>query len=105
MDAGSRLDTRYLLRRPAAWLPLLMSVAALAVIGWYLVLYGPVSQPDEGLHAHLWQLLMTLQLPLVAYFAYSWLPRAPRPATVVIGLQLAAAALLGFLPLALLGGL
>jgi hypothetical protein len=105
MDAGTRLDVRHLLRRPTAWLPVFMSVAALAVIGWYLALYGPVSQPDEGLHAHLWQLLMALQLPLIAYFAYSWLPQAPRPATMVIGLQLAAAVLLGFLPLALLGGL
>ncbi len=82
-----------------------MSVAALADIGWYLAPYGPIGQPDEGLHAHLWQLLMLLQLPVVAYFAYSWTPRAPRPALVVIGLQVAAAVLLGFLPLALLGGL
>jgi len=48
---------------------------------------------------------MALQLPIVAAFAYSWLPRAPRPALFVIVLQLAAAGLLGFLPLALLGGL
>lgn len=105
METEARIGVRSLARQPAAWLPLLMSVAALAVIGWYLALYGPVSQPDEGLHARLWQLLMALQLPLIAYFAYSWLARAPRQAATVIGLQLAAATLLGFLPLALLGGL
>ena len=105
MEAGAPITVRSLIRQPVAWLPPVMSVAALAVIGWYLALYGPVSQPDEGLHAHLWQLLIALQLPLIAYFAYSWLPRAPRPAMMVIGLQLAAAVLLGLLPLALLGGL
>ena len=105
MDASARITVRHLLARPSGWLPLVMSAAALAVIGWYLALYGPVAQPDEGLHAHLWQLLMGLQLPVIAYFGYAWLPRAPRPAIAVIGIQLATALLLGFLPLALLGGL
>jgi hypothetical protein len=105
VDASAAVTVRSLLRRPSAWLPVAMSVAALAVIGWYLALYGPVPQPDEGLHAHLWQFLMALQLPIIAFFAYSWLPRTPRPALAVIAVQLAAGGLLGLLPLALLGGL
>jgi hypothetical protein len=37
--------------------------------------------------AHLWQLLMAGQLPLVLYFAVKWLPHAPCPALRVLALQ------------------
>ncbi len=93
-----------LVRRPSAWLPMAMSVAALGVLIWYLATYGPVAQPDEGLHAHLWQLLMGLQLPIIAFFGLTWLPRAPRQALTVMAIQMAAA-MLSLVPLALLGGL
>jgi hypothetical protein len=105
VDVEARMSARSLIRRPSAWLPLLMSIAALTMIAWYLALHGPVPQADEGLQARLWQLLMALQLPVIAYFAISWLPRAPRLAVAIIALQVAAALLLGLLPLALLGGL
>ena len=33
------------------------------------------GRPDEGTIAHLWQLLMAGQLPVLAFFAIKWLPR------------------------------
>jgi hypothetical protein len=44
-------------------------------------------QADEGTAAHLWQLLMAGQLPVIAFFAIAWLPRSPRQALVVLLLQ------------------
>ena len=82
-----------------------MSLGALAMLVWYVAAHGVVHQPDEGAQAHLWQLLVACQVPLVAYFAISWLPRARRPALVVLALQAAALMLLAVAPLWALGGL
>jgi hypothetical protein len=94
-----------LLRHPTGYLPVAMSVAALAMIVWYVALHGVARQADEGTQAHLWQLLVAGQLPLVALFAVTWIPRAPRPALVVLGVQAAALMLLAIAPLWALGGL
>ncbi len=93
-----------MLRHPSALLPLVMSAAALAMIVWFVTAHGVIHQADEGAQAHLWQLLMAGQLPVIVYFALRWLPRAPRPALIVLVLQLGAA-FLAVAPLYLLGGL
>jgi len=46
-----------------------------------------VRQPDEGAAAHLFQLLMPVQLVLIAWFAGSWLPNRPCSAALVLALQ------------------
>jgi len=80
-----------LLTRPSALVPLAMSGAAIAVIAGYIVMFGTAQQADEGTAAHLWQLLMAGQLPVIAFFAIRWLPAEPRKALPVLALQLAAA--------------
>src|SRR4051812_5781282 len=76
-----------LLKRPSAFLPVAMSVAALAVVLLSIAFFGVVREADEGTAAHLWQLLMIGQLPVVAFFASKWLPRAPRSAIRVLAVQ------------------
>jgi hypothetical protein len=80
-----------LLRRPSAFLPVAMSAAALALIVGYIVLVGTARQEDEGTAAHLWQLLMAGQVPVIAFFAIKWLPGEPKRALPVLALQIAAA--------------
>ena len=99
------MTVRALLRHPTGYLPVAMSVGALAMIVWYVAVHGVVRQADEGTQAHLWQLLVAGQLPLVAYFAVTWLPKAPRAALVVLGVQSGALMLLAIAPLWALGGL
>lgn len=89
MDLGTN-SFAGLVRKPSAFVPLAMSVAALGVIGVAAMLGRLVPQPDEGAEAHLWQLLMAGQLPVLAFFAVKWLPRAPRQAVCVLALQAAA---------------
>jgi hypothetical protein len=84
------MDTR-LLRRPSAFIPLAMSAAALAIVVGYAAMFGTARQADEGTAAHLWQLLMAGQLPVIAVFAVRRLPTEPRPALLVLALQAAAA--------------
>jgi hypothetical protein len=82
---------RTLLKKPSAFLPLAMSLGALATVLAYLALHGPAPQPDEGAAAHIWQLLMAAQLPIVLYFALRWLPAARAQAAPILVLQIAAA--------------
>lgn len=82
---------RTLFRRPSALLPIVMSLAALALVVGYAAMFGTARQEDEGTAAHLWQLLMAAQVPAIAYFAIKWLPEEPRKALVVLGMQVAAA--------------
>ncbi len=80
-----------LLKHPSAFLPVAMSLLAVAVVVTHIALFGTEPQPDEGAAAHLWQLLMAGQLPIVAFFAMRWLPHAPRYALPVLAMQVAAA--------------
>jgi hypothetical protein len=80
-----------LLKRPSAFLPVAMSLMALATVLVYLASQGPAPQADEGAAAHIWQLLMAAQVPIILYFAIRWVPEAPREAVPILALQLAAA--------------
>jgi hypothetical protein len=76
-----------LLKQPSAWIPLLMSLAALLMILGYVAIFGIVHNADEGAPAHIFQLIMLAQLPIVAYFAIRWLPKQPKQSLMVLVLQ------------------
>lgn len=77
-------------KRPSAWIPVAMSLTALAVVLSHIMLFGIAREADEGTAAHLWQILMAGQLPVIAFFALRWLPRDPRHALQIFALQVAA---------------
>ncbi len=79
-----------MMKQPSAFLPVAMSLAALATVLGHVAMFGVVREADEGTAAHIWQLLMAGQLPIVAYFAIKWLPQAPREALPVLALQVGA---------------
>jgi hypothetical protein len=86
-----------IVRKPSAFLPLVMSLTALAMLGGAYIFGllaghgGLVREADEGPTAHVWQLLMAGQIPVLVFFAIKWLPRAPREAVYVLALQAGAA--------------
>jgi hypothetical protein len=80
-----------LIRHPSAFLPVAMSLAALVTVIAAIAFHGTAPQPDEGAAAHLWQLLMAAQVPIILFFAFAWMPRSPRRALVVVALQIVAA--------------
>ena len=80
-----------LLKKPSAALPIVMSLAGIAVVVGHAAIYGTAHEADEGAAAHIFQLLMVLQVPLVGFFAFRWLPRVPRQTLSVLTLQAGAA--------------
>jgi len=91
-----------IMKHPSAFLPVTMSTAALLLVLITVARFGVVHEADEGTAAHLWQLLMGVQVPIVLWFAASWLPRAPKQALYVLALQ-AVAGLAALAPVFILG--
>lgn len=83
-------------RATSAWVPVALAGAATALLAGYL-LTGPhavnmvvengVARRDESGTARLWQLLMLLQVPCALYFAAWWLPKDPKRALAMLGIQ------------------
>ena len=95
------------LKRLSAFLPIVMSLCALAMpLGYVLtllVLQKPfVHEADEGLAAHLFQILMGGQIPIIFFFLIKYLPVAPKQTFAILGLQIGAG-ILACLPVYLLG--
>lgn len=82
----TKLVNLSLIRQPSAFLPLAMSLAALTLVLGHAAVFGIVHEADEGAAAHIWQILMAAQLPLVAYFMLKWLPRRPGESLQVLAL-------------------
>lgn len=89
-----------MLKHPSAFLPVAMSLGALSTVLVFVALHGTARQADEGAAAHIWQLLMAAQIPIVLFFAIKWLPQSPRQAVPILGLQ-AVAALTAMAPVVL----
>ena len=75
-----------LIKQTSAWLPLAMALAALALVLGHAAIFGVVHEADEGAAAHVWQILMAAQLPIIAYFILKWLLRRPGQSLRVLAL-------------------
>ena len=95
------MNLRTMIKRPSAFVPIAMSLAALAIVLVHIIMSGAAREADEGTAAHLWQLLMAAQIPIIGFFAIRWLPRSPRSALPVVALQ-GVAALAALAPVYLL---
>ena len=89
-------------KSPSAWLPISMSGVALAIVLGYIAIFGVVREPDEGTAAHLWQLLMVGQAPVIFWFLLTRFRKSPRQAIIVLTAQIAAI-IAAAAPVALLG--
>ena len=93
---GGSMDTQVttfgtVLRRPSAFAPLAMSGVATAMVLGVIAFNGGVPhETDEGAVAHLWQILMVAQMPVILFFALRWLPRARRQSWPVLAIQVGA---------------
>jgi hypothetical protein len=83
---------RAVLKQWSALAPLAMSLASLTLVlcavSLDLVQSGHVVRDrDEGSIAHIFQILMTVQMPIALFFAIKSLGRAPAPTLRVLALQ------------------
>jgi hypothetical protein len=86
------MTVRTAIWRPSGFIPLAMSGAALCVVLLHLALFGAAPEmhagrPDEGPAAHLWQIFMIGQVPIILFFAFRWLRNDPLGTLSVLGFQ------------------
>src|ERR1700730_2581952 len=97
----TKMNLGTMIKRPSAFVPIAMSLAALAIVLVHIIMSGAAREADEGTAAHLLQLLMAAQIPIIGFFAIRWLPQSPRSALPVVALQ-GVAALAALAPVYLL---
>lgn len=73
-----------LIKKPSALLLIVMSLAAIVMVLGHAAIFGVVREADEGTPAHIFQLRMGAQVPIVAVFAAKWLPHKPSQTLWVI---------------------
>jgi hypothetical protein len=79
-----------LMKRPTAFIPLLISGGFITALLIGFAQGTLVRQPDEGAGAHLFQILMPLQVLIMGVFALSWFQKYPKPTVQVLCLQVSA---------------
>ena len=84
-----------MIRKPSAWIPVVLSLIMLATILGVIIrmqiLHLPiVHEADEGVMAHLFQIWLVLEAFLILFFAVKWLPERPRQAVLVLIIQIIA---------------
>ncbi len=83
-----------LLKKPSAFLPILMSALVICMEIFVLSTgIGVDTSGDEGVAAHLFQILMGLQVPLIGYFVIRWIPAFPKQGVQILALQIMAGVL------------
>lgn len=87
----SALPLSIVATRMSAILPVVMSLIALSVVLCHILIYGAAREAHEGAAAHICQFLMAGQMPVLAYFAIKWLPRAPKQSLWALAAQACAA--------------
>ena len=81
-----------ILKRPIAWIPILLSLVVIAAWLISIAAFGiPHREADEGTAAHLFQIWLGLEVLMIGFFGIRWLPQKPKPAVVVLAIQIAAA--------------
>ena len=82
-----------LIRRPEAFLPVLMSTLAIAMVAVHAVFHGVAVEEDEGTLAHIFQLLLVLQLPIIFTFLLKWYGRERAQVLWILVLEIVLATL------------
>ena len=79
------------MKHPSAYVPVAMSLSALALVIGHALVFGVALQPDDAPLSRLFEILMTAQLPVVLFFAITRLRREPKPTLRILAVQAAAA--------------
>jgi hypothetical protein len=85
-----RSNTGLSLKEPLAFIPIVCSLAALAMTTIVISLNGVVREADEGPAAHLFQLLMVASFVMSIAFVIRWLVRDPWQTLRILAIQIVA---------------
>ena len=79
------------MKHPSTFVPVVMSLAALAMLVGHAAIFGVTPPPGSASLAGIFELLMTAQLPVVLFLVVTRLRRDPKPTMRILAVQIAAA--------------
>ena len=74
--------------KPSGYIPILCSFAALTTVVVALASGAGARQPDEGAAAHIFQVLIVAQAPMLAFFGLRWTRKTTWAALTILIAQL-----------------
>ena len=80
-----------LLKKPSAAIPIAISFAAITLVLVHRSLVISGDDSEVAGFSRAFRVILALQIPLILYFLYRWLPRKPNDALRVLALQVGAA--------------
>ena len=80
----------FITNKYTTWLPLVMSAAAVVVVITQIMIFGIPQGGNEGTAAHLFQILIGLQIPVMAFFAFTELSKNPKQVIKILAIQILA---------------
>ena len=82
-----------LIKKPSAWVPIVLPFIFFAYLVIYISIFGIVRQEDEGTGAHLFQLWLVLEPFMLGFFALKWFKSARKETLIILAIQIIAALL------------
>ena len=82
-----------LLKKPSAWVPMVLPLIFFVYLVIYISIFGIVRQEDEGTGAHLFQLWLLLEPFMLGFFAFKWFKSARKDTLMILAVQIIAAPL------------
>ncbi len=79
-----------LIKKPSAWIPILLSLMMMVILGMYLAkIIPPDPTGDEGTGAHLFQIWLVSEAFMIPFFAVKWLSYERKQALLILTIQIA----------------
>ena len=82
-----------LIRKPSAWIPIVIPILFFGYIATTISTVGIVRQEDEGTAAHLFQLWLALEPFMLGFFALKWFKSARKETLIILAIQIVVALL------------
>lgn len=80
-----------LIKKPLTWIPPAISFLNTLFLLFYVAFFGNSHHEDEGIPAHIFQLLVFAQIFLAIVFLIKWFSKKPKEAITIFILQIFAA--------------
>ncbi len=78
-----------LFKKPSAWIPIILSLTMLMVLGAYLSkIIPPDPSGDEGTGAHLFQIWLILESVLIPFFVIRWFTKFRSQTLQILAIQI-----------------
>jgi hypothetical protein len=79
------------LKEFSAWVPVAISATCIIMVWQFLTFGGMlVHDQDEGFGARMFQLLITIEIPIIGYFVFTWHRRELIQTVRIFSLQIVA---------------